>query len=47
MREITTGVWHWKAPHPEWNERQTWDRTVSPTHADPTDGAALERALSG
>jgi glyoxylase-like metal-dependent hydrolase (beta-lactamase superfamily II) len=29
MREITTGVWHWKAPHPEWNERQTWDRTVS------------------
>ena len=29
MREIADGVWHWKAAHPDWNERQTWDRTVS------------------
>jgi hypothetical protein len=29
MREVATGVWHWKAPHPEWNARQTWDRLVS------------------
>lgn len=29
MRELATGVWHWQAPHPEWNPRQTWDRMVS------------------
>ena len=29
MREVGTGVWHWRAAHPEWNERQTWDRMVS------------------
>jgi hypothetical protein len=101
MREVVTGVWHWKAEHPEWNSRQTWNRMVSsnavdtgedvvagdtlidrgnglevhpdwpveavtaehviqrlrplldlpvdvvlPTHADPADRAALERALS-
>ena len=27
--EVAPGVWHWQAPHPEWNERQTWDRLVS------------------
>jgi glyoxylase-like metal-dependent hydrolase (beta-lactamase superfamily II) len=29
MREVATGVWHWEAPHPEWNERQDWPRKVS------------------
>jgi hypothetical protein len=29
VREVATGVWHWKAAHPEWNPGQTWDRMVS------------------
>ena len=29
MREVVTGVWHWKAAHPEWMQGQTWDRMVS------------------
>ena len=29
MREIATGVWHWRAAHPEWAPGQTWDRMVS------------------
>ena len=29
MREVATGVWHWQAAHPEWNERQTWHQLVS------------------
>ncbi len=29
MREIATGVWHWKAAHPEWTPGQDWDRIVS------------------
>jgi len=29
MREVATGVWHWKAAHPEWKPGQTWDQMVS------------------
>ena len=29
MREVRTGVWHWEARHPEWNERQWWGPLVS------------------
>lgn len=29
MREVRTGVWHWEARHPEWNERQWWGPEVS------------------
>lgn len=30
MQEVTPGVWHWTARHPEWNERQTdWGPDVS------------------
>ena len=29
MREVATGVWHWKAAHPEWKPGQEWDRMVS------------------
>lgn len=28
MREVATGVWHWKAAHPEWEPGQRWDRMV-------------------
>jgi hypothetical protein len=24
MHELRSGVWHWQAPHPEWNEHEDW-----------------------
>lgn len=29
MRELRPGVWHWQAPHPDWNEQQDWPEHVS------------------
>ena len=30
MREVQAGIWHWQAPHPEWNARgAAWGRVVS------------------
>jgi glyoxylase-like metal-dependent hydrolase (beta-lactamase superfamily II) len=29
VREVRTGVWHWEAQHPDWNERQWWGPLVS------------------
>ena len=29
MREIQTGLWHWQAPHPEWEPGAEWDQMVS------------------
>ena len=29
MRELRTGLWHWKAPHPDWESSEPWDRMVS------------------
>lgn len=29
MREVASSVWHWQAPHPEWNVRQDTDEHVS------------------
>ena len=29
MREVANGIWHWQAPHPEWNEQQDWPQMVS------------------
>ena len=39
MREVRSGVWHWEARHPEWNERQWWGPEVSSYAID--DGARL------
>jgi glyoxylase-like metal-dependent hydrolase (beta-lactamase superfamily II) len=41
MREVATGVWHWQAAHPEWNERQTWDEIVSSYAVDTGDNVLL------
>ncbi|GIU95488.1 MAG: hypothetical protein KatS3mg012_1945 [Gaiellaceae bacterium] len=41
MREVTAGVWHWKAPHPEWNDRQEWERLVSSYAIDTGDAVLL------
>lgn len=29
MQEITTGCWHWNAPHPDWTPDELWDQAVS------------------
>jgi len=29
MREIRPGIWHWTAPHPDWNSEQWWPQRVS------------------
>jgi glyoxylase-like metal-dependent hydrolase (beta-lactamase superfamily II) len=29
MEEVRTGVWHWTAPHPEWESKAPWDQMVS------------------
>jgi glyoxylase-like metal-dependent hydrolase (beta-lactamase superfamily II) len=40
VREVATGVWHWRAAHPEWKPGQKWDRIVS-SYAVDTDEAVL------
>ncbi|MCI0708991.1 MAG: MBL fold metallo-hydrolase [Chloroflexi bacterium] len=29
MNQLQTGLWHWKAPHPEWEPGEPWDKYVS------------------
>jgi hypothetical protein len=29
MNQLRPGLWHWTAPHPEWNTQQRWPRDVS------------------
>ena len=29
MRELRPGLWHWQAPHPQWEPSEPWDRNVS------------------
>ena len=29
MREVRTGLWHWTAPHPDWEPRADWGPEVS------------------
>ena len=29
MRELQPGLWHWQAPHPEWQASEPWDPDVS------------------
>ena len=42
MHEVATGVWHWTARHPEWNERQTdWGPDVSSFAIDQGDTLLL------
>jgi glyoxylase-like metal-dependent hydrolase (beta-lactamase superfamily II) len=41
VREVQTGVWHWEAPHPEWNERQDWPQMVSSYAIDDGDRLLL------
>jgi hypothetical protein len=29
VRELRPGLWHWQAPHPEWESTEPWDQYVS------------------
>ena len=29
MRELRPGLWHWQAPHPDWQASEPWDPMVS------------------
>jgi glyoxylase-like metal-dependent hydrolase (beta-lactamase superfamily II) len=29
VRELRPGLWHWQAPHPEWEPSEPWDQRVS------------------
>ena len=29
MHELRPGLWHWKAPHPQWEPTEPWDQNVS------------------
>ena len=29
MRELSPGLWHWQASHPEWRASEPWDQNVS------------------
>lgn len=29
MDEISAGIWHWQAPHPEWTPAEWWPEVVS------------------
>ena len=39
MREVQAGLWHWRAPHPEWTPDEAWPQVVSSYAID--DGARL------
>ncbi len=40
MRELRPGVWHWRSPHPDWDEEQWWPELVS-SYAIETGGELL------
>jgi hypothetical protein len=46
VRELRQGLWHWRAPHPEWNEEQWWPEQVSSCAVELGDGLLLFDPLS-
>jgi glyoxylase-like metal-dependent hydrolase (beta-lactamase superfamily II) len=41
VREVASGVWQWRAAHPEWKPGQKWDRMVSSYAVDTEEGVLL------
>jgi hypothetical protein len=39
VRELQPGLWHWRAPHPDWSPDEPWGQEVSSYAID--DGASL------
>jgi hypothetical protein len=40
VRELDPGLWHWAAPHPDWEASEPWEETVS-SHAVDGDAQRL------
>ena len=41
MRELRPGLWHWQAPHPQWESTEPWDKNVSSYASDDGDRLLL------
>jgi glyoxylase-like metal-dependent hydrolase (beta-lactamase superfamily II) len=41
VRELRPGLWHWQAPHPEWQPGEPWDQQVSSYAIDQGDRLLL------
>jgi glyoxylase-like metal-dependent hydrolase (beta-lactamase superfamily II) len=42
VHEVQAGIWHWQAPHPEWNARgAAWGKVVSSYAIEIEDGLVL------
>ena len=46
MRELRPGVWHWKSPHPAWDEEEGWPELVSSYGIELDDDVVLFDPLS-
>jgi hypothetical protein len=46
MREVRPGLWHWRAPHPDWGEESPWEQDVSSYAAELGDDLVLFDPLS-
>ena len=41
MRELRPGLWHWEAPHPDWQPGEPWNQVVSSYAIDDGDRLLL------
>jgi glyoxylase-like metal-dependent hydrolase (beta-lactamase superfamily II) len=41
MRELRAGLWHWQAPHPDWQPSEPWNQVVSSYAIDDGDRLLL------
>ena len=41
MHELAPGIWHWRAPHPDWEPTEPWDQNVSSYAIDAGDRLLL------
>jgi hypothetical protein len=46
MRELRSGVWHWQARHPDWNDEEWWPELVSSSGIEVGDDVLLFDPLS-
>src|SRR4029079_2551043 len=46
MHELSPGLWHWQAPHPEWRATEPWSENVSSYAIDDGERLLLFDSLS-
>src|SRR6478736_4771093 len=47
MRELRPGLWHWEAPHPEWESSEPWGPEVSSYAVDDGERLLFFERLAG